>query len=890
MKRPLVVWLAVAAIGLGLAAPARSQSTAATVSGTVLDQQRSALPGATVTLRNLDTGQLRTTTADATGNYQVVGVPPGRYELVAELSGFTRSIQSDLVLRIAQEAILNPVLRLAALQESVTVTAETPIVETTKSSLGTTITTQKIEELPIAGRNFSTLAQLTPGVTSTGGAGISSAGQLTRNNTFLIDGLSNDDDSVAGQRGGFSVDAIKEFIVISNSFSAEYGQASGAIVSVLTRSGTNNVMGRGFYYHRDDSWDAATAASKLVTPAPPKSKLQQKIVGGFYGGPIRRNRVFYFASAEYTDRLTENLVTAPTAAVFLPDDPVVFPQPFKNPQVIAKIDANLSSNNLLAVRYRVDRDTLEGTGIGGTATRQRGQDRVRQDQDLAVHDNLIVGSRGLNEFRMQFARRYLNWDVERYCPKCPTINRPGLGLGKASNMPQGRTEDRWQFVNAFSWMVPDTWGDHAFKVGVDASIIDLYSVFHNNLDGTFTFTTTQPFNPAVAATYPTQFTQNEGDPVVVLNNNIYALFFQDQWKLNARLTLNYGLRWDYEDVVGIDHDRDNFAPRLGLAWDVLGTGRSVIRAGGGIYYDQVFLNIPLNAENAKKFVQTLITNPGYPDPLGPNPNRTGGPITPIPSTTRFADDNRTPFTQQVTVGFQQQLGRTFSFGVDLVNARGRNLLRSSDLNYPNLDDPLRRRPDPNFQRVTVVQTLGRSWHTGLQVGIEKRPSARHSYSVAYTLGETERDTEDFNFFPVDQHNYPAERGPASNDARHRLSAAFSVELPGGIQLGTLLAARSALPYNITTGTDDNRDTQTNDRPAGFGRNAGRGSRLVQLDLRATRPIRLGARRLEIIAEAFNLTNEKNWTNFDGNRRSSTFGRPSRGEITRQVQLGVRVDF
>lgn len=880
----------VVAVSFTTPLPAAAQSTAATVSGSVLDEQKSALPGATVSLRNLETGQVRTTTTDATGNYRLVGLTPGRYELVAELSGFTRSVQTDLVLNIAQEVTLSPTLTLAGLQEAVTVTAETPIVETTKSSLGTTITTRQIEELPIAGRNFSTLAQLTPGITSTGGGGISSAGQLTRNNTFLIDGLSNDDDSVAGQRGGFSIDAIKEFVVVSNSFSAEYGQASGAIISVLTRSGTNSPLGRAFYYHRDDSWDAATAASKLVTPTPPKSKLEQKIVGGFHGGPIRRNRLFYFASVEYTDRLTENLVTAPTATVFLPNDPVVFPQPFKNPQFIGKVDANLTPANVLAVRYRIDRDTLEGTGIGGTATRERGQNRVRNDQDLAVHDNHVVGGRGLNEFRMQFARRYFNWDVEPYCPRCPTVNRPGLGLGKASNMPQGRTEDRLQLVNAFSWIVPDRWGDHSFKVGIDASFIELYSVFHNNLDGTFTFTTTQPFDPAVAATYPTQFTQNVGDPEVVLNNNIYAVFFQDQWKLSNRVTFNYGLRWDYEDVVGIAHDRDNFAPRLGLAWDLFGTGRSVLRAGGGIYYDQVFLNIPLNAENAKKFVTTLITNPGYPDPQGPNPNRTGGPILPTPSTVRFADNNRTPFTQQVTVGFQQQIGRNFSVAADLVSSRGRNLLRSTDLNYPDLDDPLRRRPDPAYQRVTVVETLGRSWYTGLQMGIEKRLAARHAYSVAYTLGETERDTEDFNFFPMDNRNYAAERGPATNDARHRLSASVNLVLPGGVQLGTLLALRSKLPYNITTGADDNRDTQTNDRPAGVGRNSGRGATLVQADLRVTRPFQIGGQRIEVIGEAFNVTNEKNWTTFDGNQRSASFGRPSGGESTRQVQLGVRVDF
>ena len=438
--------------------------------------------------------------------------------------------------------------------------------------------------------------------------------------------------------------------------------------------------------------------------------------------------------------------------------------------------------------------------------------------------------------------------------------------------------------------MPDLGGSHSFKAGIDASFIDLFSEFHNNLDGTFTFTTSAPFNPAVASTYPTQFTGNVGDPIVNLNNNIYAAFVQDQWRPADRLTVNLGLRWDFEDVVGIDHDKNNFAPRLGLVWDLNGSGRTVLRANAGIYYDQIFLNIPLNAENAKKFVQTLITNPGYPDPNGPNPNRTGGPITPIPSSTQFAPDNRTPYTQQLTAGVQKQLGSAFSISADLVGARGYGLLRSIDANYPNLDDPARTRPNPNFQRITIVETKGNSWYTGLQVGIEKRLSKRHTYTVAYTLSSTERNTEDFNFFPMDNRNYDLERGPASNDARHRVSAAFSVLLPWDVQVGTLIAARSKLPYNVTTGADDNRDTQTNDRPAGVGRNNARGANLFQADLRVTKGVRMGRMHLELIGEAFNVTNQKNWTNFTGDQRAATFGRPTGGEATRQVQLGVRLDF
>ena len=277
-------------------------------------------------------------------------------------------------------------------------------------------------------------------------------------------------------------------------------------------------------------------------------------------------RAFYFASIEYTKRLTESLVTAPTARTFLPNDPIAFEQPVTNPQFLGKVDLNLAATNTLAVTLPARQRRQIGIGIGGTATRERGQDRDRTDQDVAVHDNWIVGSRGVNEFRMQIARRYFNWDVSNVLPE---LSDRSTGRASASarpsNMPQGRTEDRIQVANTFNWLVPDKAGSHSFKAGVDASFIDLFSEFHNNLDGTFTFTTSTPFDPAVASTYPTQFTKNTGDPIVNLNNNIYAAFVQDQWRPGRSADRSTsGVRWDFEDVVGIDHDKNNFAPRFGV--------------------------------------------------------------------------------------------------------------------------------------------------------------------------------------------------------------------------------------------------------------------------------------------------------------------------------------
>jgi hypothetical protein len=223
-------------------------------------------------------------------------------------------------------------------------------------------------------------------------------------------------------------------------------------------------------------------------------------------------------------------------------------------------------------------------------------------------------------------------------------------------------------------------------------------------------------------------------------------------------------------------------------------------------------------------------------------------------------------------------------------ARGRHLLRSFDLNYPDLDNPSRPRPDPTLQRVLVREAKGHSWYRGLQVGLQKRYSARHSYSVSYTLSRSERDTEDWEFLAQDQRNYAAERGPSASDARHRLAASSNVELPMGLHFTLLLTTRSPLPYNITTGADDNGDLAVTDRPLNVSRNSARGEPAWQLDGRLSRIFKIGRQRIELLADVFNTTNQPNWTAFDGVITNVTFGKPTSSTDARQVQVGVRVDF
>jgi hypothetical protein len=227
---------------------------------------------------------------------------------------------------------------------------------------------------------------------------------------------------------------------------------------------------------------------------------------------------------------------------------------------------------------------------------------------------------------------------------------------------------------------------------------------------------------------------------------------------------------------------------------------------------------------------------------------------------------------------------------DVVWARGRNLMRLSDGNYPNLDDPLRARPDPNFQEITVRETEGRSSYRALLIGVQKPHWRRYSYAVAYTLSRAERDTEDWDFMPQDQRDWAAEWGPSASDARHRLAASANVDLGFGVRLTSILTARSALPYNVTTGDDNNRDTYQTDRPAGVSRNSARGGDFWQVDARLSKVFGSGSRRIELIAEVFNLFNHSNWIAFDGVGRSATFGRPTDAAAPREVQLGIRVDF
>jgi carboxypeptidase family protein/TonB-dependent receptor-like protein len=890
-------------VGL-MTADASAQSTSATLWGAIVDEQRAVLVDATVTLTNLDTGAVRTTTSDAVGTFHLTGLAPGQYELRITRSAFAPTIQRPIVLTVGEEARNDAMLRLASVNQEVTVSeARVAGIEPTKTVLGRTFTQREIDALPVPGRDFTTLATLTPGVlpdlNQGGGSnpnltGFATAGQNGRNNAILIDGLSHDDALPGAMRGIVSLEAVQEFVVATNGFAAEYGQASGALVNVVTRSGTNAFSTRAFYLHRDDDWDATPGSAKLAVPPAGKTRLDQRIIGGSAGGPLVRNRAFFFGSIEHFVRDTDFIVTSPVLQVFHPGQDPRLPQHNRNPNLLGRVDSNLAPTNRLTVRYRLDDSTSTNRfteadlrlGIG-----ERAHDLIRRDQDLGIIDTHVFGSNGVNELRALFGRRFVDLNVDAHCGiNCLTEDRPSIRLGKSFNLPQKRTEDRWQLVDTFTRLVSNRTGQHMMKTGVDVSFIHDANFFPLNFAGTFTFNTDLPFNRDDPATYPTKFTQGAGSPNVDIDDNMYAVFLQDQWRPLSRLTINGGLRWDYEDGPGISQDHNNVAPRLGVSYDLTGASKTIVRASYGHYYDQVPLQVARDVEQAGGVSQIAISNPGYRDPFGPNLLRKPSQPT-LPSQTRYGNNNETPLAAEGTVGIQQQFGAKTVLAVDGIWARGWHLLEAHDQNYPNLNVPGLPRPDPNYQIITAYETRGNSWYSGLQASLRRQHANRYSYYVAYTVSKSERDTEDFRFMPQDQRDFAADRGPGANDSRHRLAANAAVDLPYAFQIAGILTTRSALPYNITTGFDDNQDTFTTDRPPGVRRNSGRGDPFWQTDVRISRAFRLKRTRIELLGEIFNLANHRNWIGINGNKRSAAqFGKPTAAAGAREIQLGVRVEY
>jgi hypothetical protein len=510
MTRPLTSLLAACCLAVTSAAAGQTRATTADLSGTVVDQSSAVLPGATVTAQNVDTNHVRSAITDERGQFMIPALPPGRYDVRAELQGFLPRTLDRVVLALGSLIDVRLTLNVAGGQETVDVSGDAPVIDTQRTAVSSVIAQDQIDRLPINGRNFIGFSLLTPGVASdrtpqqgaSGTSGLSFAGQRARSNNITVDGLDNNDSIIGAVRATFSQEAVREFQVLTNSFSAEFGKASGGVVNIVTRSGTNTMAGNLFFFFRDSALNSKDHFERFDPAGQPidreKAPYSQKQYGGTLGGPIRRDRTFYFLSYERLDIAAHNFVTIDgtnnvtflgqnygTPAQILgragfPVETGHVPYAIRSNQVLGKIDHQLSPNQSLTARVNWASDLNENIEpFGGNVARSRGAVLESNDLMFALSHLWVASAKMVNETRLQVA--YRDQTVNSLDPKCPdsvcTLEDQGgptlevLGVasvGRQRFTPQPRENVRYQVLDTVSYVT----GAHQFKGGFDFNYIN----------------------------------------------------------------------------------------------------------------------------------------------------------------------------------------------------------------------------------------------------------------------------------------------------------------------------------------------------------------------------------------------------------------------------------
>jgi hypothetical protein len=920
-------------IANALTAHAQQTITSATLGGRVEDANGAMLPGATVTATNVETNQSRASTTDEDGRYKFSYLPVGTYRLQVERAGFA-SLTKQLTLTVGQALDVPLRLTVAGVAESVRITdADVPVVETARTQVAETIVSGEIDTLPLNGRNYLDLAALTPGVTRTNpvanqrfpetsavpGTGLSITGQRFINNGFVVDGLSSNDDAADLAGTFYSQEVIREFEVITSGGIAEFGRASGGIVNIVTQSGTNNFRGRVYGFLRNQRLDARNPLS------PTKDPLTQAQYGASLGGPVRRDRTFFFTNFEQTRLNNAAVITispGTVAAVNARLDAIgyagaristgVVPTGFDTTNFLFRLDHRASEKNQLTARYNLYGITsLNARNVGGLNAVSRGTALSDRDQTFAASLVSALSSKTLNEARFQYTRSRLGAPIND--ESGPAVNISGAAnFGTATFSPTARELDTFEVVDNVSTQR----GAHSLKVGANFLLDRVNITFPGALQGVYTFSSLANFQAGRYATFQQAF----GETSQFQSNPNVGVFAQDEWKPRRDLTVNLGLRYDAQVLPDpIETDANNFAPRVGIAYapDFLGRDhRTVIRAGYGIFFDRIPLRATSNAlqRDGSKYRVAVLAFGQAGAPVFPNV-LPAFPSSLLVSITTIDPNIRSAYSQQANLQVERELSGAMSLSVGYLHVRGEHIILSRNVNVPRFPASAGvanlGRPDARFANVSRFESSGDSYYDGLIVSFKRRLSRWAQTRVSYTLSKAIDDVGNAFFFsPQDNLNLRDERGLADNDQRHRLAVSGSFDVPNtgggepvlrralsGFQLSYIFQYGSRLPFNVVTGTDRNNDTNVNDRPAGVGRNTGRGFDAASLDLRLSRRVRLGERvNLEAIVEGFNVLNRanlqlpNNTLNPANPATLLTFGRPTAADSPRQIQFGLRLNF
>jgi hypothetical protein len=867
-----VVPSSLVAIGISLlvVGSVHAQQGTGELRGKVVDAQTAVLPGVAILATNEATGQVREIVSGADGSFFMSALTPGLYELSGELSGFKKYQRKGVRVEVGKTVSIDIQLEVGGIEQQITVTAESPLIDTTSKQIGGTVTAQELNDIPSINRNFTTYLGTLPGVTafistdSFGADSIRINGQGTQNVNYTLDGAGNNDTFNGGNGGAQArtpVEAVQEFQLLTSQFDAEFGASSGGVVNAVTKAGTNNLHGTAFFFDANDKMTHKDFFAEKQNLAKPATRQLQW--GGNVGGPIVKNKLHFFGNLE---RIDQNR----GVTINIPARPDLNFTDFTHDNVwnwMARVDHQINANNTWAVRWLRETSPQSNQFPGVTNwTKSRAEKETDTDWTIVGTLNSVIANTRVNTLKLSYTKEDVffgnpgYFDTGDQAALAPRLNFQTFSDG-ASDRANRRMDPAYQLDETFAWFVPGKKGDHDLKFGTGFVYTPLHIYDTSTLNGTFGFSASdRPFNAADPRTYPDRFTIRVPSPSdFVVKGRWLGLYAQDKWKVNNRLTASAGVRYDLE-VIPIPErnnprfasedaypvDKNNVSPRLGVTYALDDTGKSIVRGGWGLFYQKTPLTFVTGVVSAGVFSDSFTVNfpannvdPGPSagrlptDPFlvnGPTVNRAllnsmfpPGATQKNTGNVNFDNpDRHLPFSRQTSVGYERQLSGTMAISADYIHGELRDLYMRQDLN-PGLRDTtgrtstLRRVNAANFTAAVLeIGNYGWSDFDSLQISLNQRYRKGYQYRVAYTLSRTFGNTgnpgniETITTQVLDQLNLNQNEARTFQDRPHVLSMSGSLEVPHthGLIVSSGVSYQSGVPFTLTdSSTDPNRNGQ-----------------------------------------------------------------------------------
>jgi hypothetical protein len=942
----------------------------ASLTGRVTDITGAVVANATITARAIATDVTTTSTTDSAGRFHFPYLKVGEYEVICHETGFADAKRS-ITLTIGATFDL-PVTLTVGTAQTVSVEAQPPIIETDRSQVAETISQNEVANLPFNGRNFLDLALFVPGVSPTNtaanqlfaetsavpGQGLSVGSQHNFSNSFIVDGLSANDDAAGLVQTDFGLDVVQEMQVVTNGGQAEYGRALAGYFNYVSKSGGNQLHGDIYSYLRDKHLNAKNAYSGLLLP------YTQSQSGVSAGGPLIKNRTFYFGNYEYRQLNQTNFLTVSsanaaaidtvlTAAKYpgqllniSPSGITVYPNPVRFNNFFFKVDHKVSDKDQLTARYSLYHvSSINSRNAGGLTYTSGGANLNDLDQTVAVSNIYTINSQTVNETRGQFTNSNLLAPVVDQVGPAVSITNAAT-FGTASGSPTGRYDRLYEVVDNLSRQI----GAHSVRVGADFLFNDLTITFPMSNRGSYSFSSLANFQKGIYSTYAQTF----GNFVVPQTNPNFGMFAQDEWKVNSRLTINAGVRYDLQWLKAIDTDTKNVSPRIGFAYSPFQGRGTVIRGSFGLFYDRVPLRALSNALESNGNGTAITANTLA--SLSLSYGQTNAPVFPnivtgytaltLPPTLRLSISTMDPNMKnaraiQNSIEFDQQISPTSNLAIAYQHIRGEDILIDVNLNTPTCSsavDPIDLcRPNQAIGNDKQYYPGADSYFNALTVSYNLRPVRYGSFRLSYTWSKAIDDVS-YAFFsgPVNNYDPGEDRSISDDNQKHRVvvdgtlhtaldpGKTLTEKLTHGFQLSSTLTYYSGFPFNITNGVTDIQTTT--ERPCLPGvttaqcatalpgtmisRNAGQGFPSFTVNTRLSRTFSIGERfRLQGLAEAFNLVNTRNDLFPSGSYGSScyypsslgatgtapcvvpsTFGQPTNSADPRSIEFAAKLIF